>query len=251
MTPALLPGAQVAAQGQGLNLSELWPRPTVARLPHPDDQLPAFPSSLNAKDPNLQNPQMIADNHGDSRFIPLGSRGNWSGTVYEAIGYQHAPSGRRRAVDCRTSLLFNPYRGLPLFHRIHGPGRDVATLCALVPQPGDWFQELVSPPHVRYERNFVQAFRHGANGQTATYVFLGEFPMEGPARSNRWLPKNYVAHLRSYRRNRHVETPGDRDASPGAEIWPAFTLPGAAPKPSGRVRPTSRRQCFKIQGRWR
>src|SRR5579863_4741147 len=45
-------------------------------------------SVLDAKDPNLQVLQKFEAKKRITPLIPLGSRGLWQGTVYEAIGFQ-------------------------------------------------------------------------------------------------------------------------------------------------------------------
>ena len=91
---------------------------------------------LDAKDPNLK---ILQEFHSKVRVklkIPLGSRGQWKGAIYEVIGFQQ----RAIVVDeveysWDEYLLFNPYKGYRYLTEYNGHWNDVQTVRAL-PQTG-------------------------------------------------------------------------------------------------------------------
>ena len=89
MTPASSGARLDGAKIKGLNCPNCGGALTVRGFEHTLTIVcPQCLSILDAKDPNLQVLQKFADKTRLTVLIPLGSRGNWRGTVYEVIGYQ-------------------------------------------------------------------------------------------------------------------------------------------------------------------
>jgi hypothetical protein len=185
-------------------------------------------SVLDAKDPNLQVLQKFESKTRIAPLIPLGSRGLWQGTVYEAIGYQQRSTEAGGTVySWGEYLLFNPYKGFRYFTEYNGHWNDVRTLRAL-PKPGF---ALSAKPHVTFAGT---SYTHFATAQASTTYVLGEFPWQ-VRRGESVAAKDYVAPPKILSSE---STPSETVWSigeyvGGAEVWQAFKLPGAPPRPIG------------------
>src|ERR1700730_1049229 len=185
-------------------------------------------SVLDAKDPYLQVLQKIEDKTRIAPLIPLGRRGLWDGTVYEAIGFQQRTTKAGGTLySWREYLLFNPYKGFRYFTEYDGHWNDVRTLRAL-PKPAF---ALSAKPHVQFART---SYTHFATAQAATAYILGEFPWQ-VRRGECVATKDYVAPPKILSSE---STPSETAWSigeyvNGAEIWQAFKLPGAPSRPIG------------------
>jgi len=185
-------------------------------------------SILDAKDPNVQVLQKFEAKTRITPLIPLGSRGLWHGTVYEVIGFQ------QRTVQAGGTLyswgeylLFNPYKGFRYFTEYNGHWNDVRTLRAL-PQPGF---ALSAKPHVQFAGT---SYTHFSTAQAVTSYVLGEFPWQ-VRRGESVAAKDYIAPPKILSSD---STPAETVWSigeyvSGAEVWQAFKLTGAAPRPIG------------------
>ena len=143
-------------------------------------------SILDAKNPNLQVLQKFQAKTRITPLIPLGSRGLWHGTVYEAIGYQQRSTQAGGTVySWGEYLLFNPYKGFRYFTEYNGHWNDVRTLRAL-PKPGF---ALSAKPHVSFAGT---SYTHFATAQASTTYVLGEFPWQ-IRRGESVAAKDYVA----------------------------------------------------------
>jgi hypothetical protein len=185
-------------------------------------------SILDAKDPNLQVLQKFQAKTRITPLIPLGSRGLWRGTVYEAIGYQQRSTEAGGTVySWGEYLLFNPYNGFRYFTEYNGHWNDVRTLRAL-PKPGF---ALSAKPHVTFAGT---SYTHFATAQASTTYVLGEFPWQ-IRRGECVAAKDYVAppKILSSEATTSETVWSIGEYASGAEVWQAFKLPGAPPRPVG------------------
>ncbi len=185
-------------------------------------------SILDAKDSNLQILQKFAEKTRIKLLIPLGSRGNWRGTVYEVIGYQQRTiNAGGELYSWSEYLLFNPYKGFRYFTEYNGHWNDVVALRVL-PQPNF---ALSVKPHVKCAGD---TFTHFSTAQAKTTYVLGEFPWQ-VRRGESVLAKDFIAppKILSSEATTSETTWSLGQYISGAEIWQAFKLPGAPPKPVG------------------
>jgi hypothetical protein len=203
-------------------------------------------SVLDAKDPNLQVLQKFESKTRIAPLIPLGSRGLWHGTVYETIGYQQRSTEAGGTVySWGEYLLFNPYKGFRYFTEYNGHWNDVRTLRAL-PQPGF---AIGRKPHVNFAGT---SYTHFATAQASTTYVLGEFPWQ-IRRGESVAAKDYVAPPKILSSE---ATPSETVWSigeyvSGAEVWQAFKLPGAPPRPLGVYLNQPNPLVEKSKGLWR
>jgi len=185
-------------------------------------------SILDAKDPNFQVLQTSRSKIHIALMIPLGSRGNWRGAVYEVIGFQ-----QRTVTVSGTNyswgeyLLFNPYKGFRYLTEYNGHWNDVRTLRAL-PKP---MMAIGRKPHVFYGG---ADFTHFSAYQARTTYVLGEFPWQVKVGES-VAAKDYIAPPRILSsESTTAETTWSAGMYvSGTEIWQSFKLQGAAPRPVG------------------
>jgi Domain of unknown function (DUF4178) len=229
MTPASSPARIPGSTVKGLNCPNCGAALQIRGFEHTLTVVcPQCLSILDAKDPNLQVLQKFQAKTRITPLIPLGSRGLWRGTVYEAIGYQQRSTEAGGTVySWGEYLLFNPYKGFRYFTEYNGHWNDVRTLRAL-PKPGF---ALSAKPHVTIAGT---SYTHFATAQASTTYVLGEFPWQ-IRRGESVAAKDYVAPPKILSSE---ATPSETVWSigeyvGGAEVWQAFKLPGAPPRPVG------------------
>jgi len=229
MTPASSGSRVAGAQVKGLNCPNCGGALTVRGFEHTVSVVcPQCLSILDAKDPNLQILQKFKDKTRITLLIPLGSRGIWQGTVYEVIGYQQRTTGEGpETYSWSEYLLFNPYKGFRYFTEYNGHWNDVRTLRAL-PKPGFG---IGAKQRLQYAGT---TFTHFSTAQAATTYVLGEFPWQ-VRRGEKVAAKDYIAppKILSSESTTAETTWSLGEYVSGEEIWKAFKLQGAAPKPSG------------------
>jgi hypothetical protein len=188
---------------------------------------PACASVLDARDPNLAVLQAFDYKSPVKPLIPLGTRGQWRGALYEVIGFQV----RRITVDqlpysWREYLLFNPYHGFRYLTEYEGHWNDVVTVFGL-PQPTT---HALKPAVVFGGRTY----RHFQTAKASTVYVLGEFPWE--VRVNDAVEaKDYIAppHMLSSEEDANEVTWSEGEYVQPVEIWRAFKLSGSPPRPKG------------------
>jgi hypothetical protein len=229
MTPASSGSRLSGASVKGLNCPGCGGPLTVRGFEHTVSVVcPQCLAVLNAKDPNLQILQKFNEKTRFKLLIPLGSRGSWQGTVYEVIGYQRRTIGSgTETYSWSEYLLFNPYKGFRYFTEYNGHWNDVRTLRAL-PKPGF---SLGAKQRIQHAGTI---FTHFSDAQAVTTYVLGEFPWQ-VRRGERVLAKDFIAppKILSSESTADETTWSVGEYVLGEEIWRAFKLPGAAPKPSG------------------
>jgi hypothetical protein len=183
-------------------------------------------SVLDAHDPNLT---VLSRFDGAVKIkpaIPLGSRGQWRGALYEVIGFQVMTI----TVDMvryswREYLLFNPYHGFRFLTEYDGHWNDVVTLRAL-------------PASVKGGGGAVtyhgHTYKHFQTATATTTYVLGEFPWE-VRRGDAVTASDYVDPPRML-----SSESAERETNwslgeyvEGKEIWRAFKLPGSPPPVRG------------------
>ena len=160
-------------------------------------------------------------------LIPLGATGTLHGAAWTVLGFQ------QRTIDVegtqyswREYLLHAPERGFRYLTEYAGHWNDVAPLKTL---PKTWG----AGKDARASAN-GETFRHFQRASAETSFVLGEFPWEIRV-GDRVQVDDYVHPPRSLSRE---QTPDETSWSvaeyvEGAQIWRAFGLPGAPPRPHG------------------
>ena len=232
MTPAPSDSRLAGSRIKGLNCPNCGAALTIRGFEHTLTVVcPQCLSVLDAKDPNLQILQKFESKTRIQPLIPLGTRGNWRGVVYEVIGFQlrTVTSG---GVDYSwsESLLCNPYKGFRYLTEYHGHWNDLRALRAL-PESNATRSGLRIRPNVTYDHI---AFSHFSTAQVRTTYVLGEFPWQ-VQRGETCAGRDFIAPPKILSCE---ETPAERVWSigvyvSGAEVWQSFKLAGAPPRPVG------------------
>jgi hypothetical protein len=187
---------------------------------------PACLAALDASNPQLQ---IITEWQSKQRvepLIPLGSRGTWKGVKYEVIGFQ-----RRECVVDETTyfwdeyLLFNPYQGFRYLSEYNGHWNFITVIRALPSLPtGTRTEAVIGGQH----------FRHFQTTTASTSFVLGEFPWQVRAGES-VRAADYIAPplmLSSETADNEV-TWSLSEYTNGADLWKAFGVKTAPPKPVG------------------
>ena len=181
-------------------------------------------SILDARSPQLSILQRFAaSTHLEIPLIPLGTRGKWRGTVYEAVGYQR----REMLVDGTTYswceyLLFNPYKGFRYFTEYNGHWNDSGVVTALPEVQERWATYL------------GKKYKHFQTCVAGTAFVLGEFPWQVSV-NDAIEVTDYVAppYVLSSETANNETTWTLGEYVHGADIWKAFSLQGEPPMPIG------------------
>jgi hypothetical protein len=181
-------------------------------------------SILDAKDPQLKILQRFEAAAGDEvPLIPLGSRGKWRGTAYEAIGFQvRTMRADDIAYSWREYLLFNPYKGFRYFTEYNGHWNDCSVVTAL-------------PEIQANSATYLgKKYKHFQSCRAKTSFVLGEFPwqvtVDDAVRVTDYVAPPYMLSSETAG-NETTWTLGEYVH--GADIWKAFGLAGLAPAPLG------------------
>jgi len=185
-------------------------------------------STLDAANPQLVILQKWQSQMTVQPLIPLGSRGNLFGAVWEAIGFQQ----RGITVDgtdyfWREYVLFNPFKGFRYLSEYENHWSFVTPLPSIpVPGVNNYNRPTMTLDGVVYN--------HFQSAQATTSFVIGEFPWQvrvgevvGTADyvlPPRMLSAETTVNEVNWSRGEYVE---------GAAIWAAFQLPNAAPAANG------------------
>ena len=183
-------------------------------------------SVLDAQDPKLRILQQFhAATSEDPPLIPLGSRGNIRGVLYEVVGFQ------RRTIQVEgvsyswhEYVLFNPTKGFRYLTEYDGHWNDVSILRALPDVSGDGAK-------LKY---LGETYRHFQTADAATAFVLGEFPWQ--VRVGEVVRvSDYISPPRviSSEGNDKEVTWSIGEYLAGHDIWKAFKLQGEPPPPIG------------------
>ena len=201
-------------------------------------------SILDAKDPKLEVLQTFESKQRIKPQIPLGRRGKLRGEAYEVIGFQ-VRTVRIEGVQYhwREYVLFNPYKGFRYLTEYDGHWNYVKTVQAL--------PETAAGGARGYARLLGKRYNHFQTCTAETSFVLGEFPWQVRVGEKAEV-RDYVAPPEML----SAETTGNEttwslgEYMPGAQIWEAFQLDGAAPPASG-VYANQPRPSYGVRGMWR
>jgi hypothetical protein len=186
-------------------------------------------SILDAHDQGVTILQKYKDATPYEPLIPLGSRGTLAGEESEVVGFQV----RQITVDgvayqWREYLLFNPYRGFRYLSEYAGHWNLITTLRSL--PEGDHL-----PGNSGTRAYEGRTYKHFQSAVATTIFVLGEFPWQ-IRRGDKATTVDYVAPPRML----SAEVTEEKEVTwslgqytNGADIWAAFSLPGAPPAPEG------------------
>lgn len=183
-------------------------------------------SVLDSSSPALKVLQQMQEKQRRTPKIPLGSRGNFSGTVYEAVGFQtRAIEVEGVSYEWDEYVLFNPYKGFLYLSEYRGHWNVIRPLRALpdvVP---------ASKPLAKYGG---QSYKHFQRAVARTIFVLGEFPWR--LKVGETVETNdYTSPplLLSSEGTGNEITWSLGEYTTGDRLWQAFRLTGKPPSPTG------------------
>jgi len=182
---------------------------------------------IDPSTPELRILQQFDDRMREKPLIPLGTRGKFRGTLYEAIGFHmRTIYADGLAYSWHEYLLFNPFKGFRYLTQYDGHWNDVVTVHGL---PA--FTTANGRKAVRYNGIL---FKHFQNAEATTTFVMGEFPWAVRV-SETCTADDYIAPplmLSSEMTGNEINW-SHGTYVPGAEIWQAFQLKGAPPPARG------------------
>jgi len=185
-------------------------------------------TTLDATNPQLTILQKWQAQMTVQPMIPLGSRGNLFGAVWEVIGFQ------QRGINVegtnyfwREYVLFNPYKGFRYLSEYDNHWSFVTPLPS-IPMPG---LNKMNRPTMLMDG---VTYDHFQTAQAYTWFVIGEFPWQVKVgevvetsdyvQPPKMLSGESTQDEVTWSRGEYVE---------GKDIWAAFQLPGAAPPAKG------------------
>jgi hypothetical protein len=183
-------------------------------------------SVLDASTPALNILQTIQEKQRRTPTIPLGSRGVFGGTQYEAAGFQtRAVEVEGIIYEWNEYVLFNPYKGYLYLSEYDGHWNVIRTVHA-VPEV-----RVKGRPVLTYAGRQYRHFQHSA---AETIFILGEFPWRARAGEQVALD-DYISppYVLSSERTGQEVTWSHGEYATGKQIWQAFKLPGHPPPARG------------------
>jgi hypothetical protein len=197
-------------------------------------------SVLDARTGGVQVLQRFGEQERFQPLIPLGTRGQFEGTQWEAIGFQ-VREIRVEGVAYRWSeyLLYNPYRGYRYVTEYQGHWNFIRAIRAL-------------PTVARKKVEFAgKPYKHFQNARAVTVYVMGEFPWQvrvgEEVTVNDYVCPPFV--LSSEETEDEIVWSGGEYVG-GADIWRAFGLPGRAPSPHGIYANQPSPYAGKVRGMW-
>lgn len=184
-------------------------------------------SVLDASTPDVQILQKFQGKTQVKPAIPLGTRGKFGGTEYEAIGFQvrQVDSGDD-SYSWAEYLLFNPYKGFRYLTEYNGHWNFVQVETALPEK-----LRARAKPAMRFGGVTYLAF----DSMIASTVYvLGEFPWR-VKRGDSVACQDFIAPpaMLSAESTDGEITWSRAEYMTGAQIWQAFKLPGSPPPAHG------------------
>ena len=188
------------------------------------------PGCLTVLDASTPQFKILQTFQGQQRIqpeIPLGSRGTFEGTVWEAIGFQiREVTTEDTRYGWAEYLLFNPYKGFRYLSEYNGHWNYIRVLSALPEKTTARGKKAV-----RYQG---KTFLHFDHAPARTSYVLGEFPWQvvvgEPAEVDDFIAPPLM--LSSETMAGEV-TWSLGEYYSGQQIWQAFKLPGRANPPIG------------------
>ncbi len=202
-------------------------------------------SVLDATSPEFEILQKFQGKQRVQPKIPLGSRGQFSGVTYEAIGFQQREVVSGDDVFCWDEyLLFNPYRGFRYLTEYQGHWTFVRVLSAL-PEP----TRKASKAAVRAGGSI---YVHFDTLNASTSFVLGEFPWQVRV-GDKAVCQDFIAppYMLSSEQTEGEITWSLAEYIEGPKVWQAFQLPGSAPYASGIFANQPSPYAGKVGPAWR
>lgn len=202
-------------------------------------------SLLDATSPLLKIVQEAQD--AQSRrtpLIPLGTRGKWAGTTWEAIGFQCRSVEEDGVIyEWEEYLLFNPYKGFRYLVQYNGHWNFVTPVESLPER-----RAVGARPAVFFEGNL---YKHFSGAQASTVFVIGEFPWRVKV-GEEVLADDFVhpPFVLSSETTSDEVTWSKGEYVPGPDIWKAFGLPGSPPRPQGVYLNQPSPYAGKVGGIW-
>jgi len=187
---------------------------------------PSCHTILDASTPELSILQKVQIKQRIKTAIPLGTRGNFDSTTFEAIGYQFRHPPGEEQYGWSEYVLFNPYKGFRYLSEYQGHWSFIRTQTALPEHTRAGGKRAVSM--------MGRTYKHFDSATATTSHVLGEFP---------WRVKvgetvdvaDYVAppYMLSSEGTGNEITWSLGEYRTGAQIWQAFKLTDSPPVTSG------------------
>lgn len=183
-------------------------------------------SVLDTQHPGLRILQQFGEAQRFQPAIPLGTRGKFQGTDWEAIGFQVREIEADGALyRWHEYLLFNPCRGFRYVTLYDGHWNWIRTVPGL-PQPAGGARAAVSYQGRKYS--------HFQTSEAKTIFVMGEFPWQVRVGETASVADFVAAPwLLSSEKTAEEITWSLGEYTPGETVWKAFRLPGSPPRPQG------------------
>jgi hypothetical protein len=203
-------------------------------------------SVLDSSNPQLQILQKVTESQSRrTPVLPLGARGTLKGVPWELIGFQtRGVTADGETFEWEEYLLFNPYKGYRYLTNYRGHWNFVTPL-----EPMPQRNAQGARPVAWYEGH---TYKHFTGAMATTSFVLGEFPWRVQA-GEQVLADDFIdpPRLLSSETTNDEVTWSQGEYFPGAEIWKAFNLPGAPPRPEGIYLNQPSPYTGKVWGIWK
>jgi hypothetical protein len=188
------------------------------------------PGCLTVLDASTPQFKILQTFQGQQRIqpeIPLGSRGTFDGTVWEAIGFQIREVTTEDArYGWAEYLLFNPYKGFRYLSEFNGHWNYIRVLSALPEKTTARGKKAV-----RYQG---KTFLHFDHAPARTSYVLGEFPWQVVVGESAEVDDFISPPLMLSSETMAGEVTWSLgEYYTGQQIWQAFKLPGRPDPPIG------------------
>lgn len=184
-------------------------------------------SVIDTSNPTLQVLQRFEESQRRQPLIPLGTRGKFEGTSFDAIGFQvRAIEVDGEIYEWSEYLLYNPYKGYRYLSEYQGHWNFIRPLRAL--------PQAASRGKKKAARIEGRVFTHFQTAQANSVYVMGEFPWQVRV-GETVIVEDYVdpPHLASAEATNDEVTWSVGQYTSGKEIWQAFGLKGDPPRPQG------------------
>ena len=187
---------------------------------------PSCHSILDATTPTLSLLQKIQNAERIQPEIPLGSRGTFENTIWEAIGFQIRDPDGQQEYGWTEYLLFNPYKGFRYLSQYEGHWNYIRVLPLLPEQTKRGGKRAVNVQGLTYT--------HFDRANAVTAYVLGEFPWRvqvgETAQVDDYVSPPYMVSSETMS-GEVVWSRGEYYTS--EQIWRAFQLKDRVPRASG------------------
>lgn len=203
-------------------------------------------SVLDSSNPQLEILQKVTESQSRrTPVLPLGARGTLKGVPWELIGFQtRGVTADGETFEWEEYLLFNPYKGYRYLTNYRGHWNFVVPL-----EPMPQRNAQGTRPVAWYEGH---TYKHFTGAMATTSFVLGEFPWRVKV-GEQVLADDFIdpPRLLSSETTNDEVTWSEGEYFSGAEIWKAFNLPGAPPRPEGIYLNQPSPYTGKVWGIWK